>query len=85
MSSVNCSYTWSKISANFDIDPLLMNAFNGVNLAAASILTSTEYAEELGIPESKWIYPLGGAGTQDSNLCTKAILSDDIYEADPLS
>ena len=47
--------------------PLLMNAFNGVNLAASCILTSTDYATHLGIPESKWIYPLGGAGTQDSS------------------
>ncbi|KAF3927405.1 hypothetical protein ABW21_db0205841 [Orbilia brochopaga] len=46
--------------------PLLMNAFNTVNLAAAVILTSIEYARTLGVPESKWIYPLGGAGTQDS-------------------
>ncbi|KAF2634654.1 acetyl-CoA acetyltransferas-like protein [Massarina eburnea CBS 473.64] len=45
--------------------PLLMNAFNTVNLAAACILTSTTFARTLGIPESKWIYPLGGAGTSD--------------------
>jgi hypothetical protein len=50
-------------------DPLLMNAFNNVNLAAAVLLTSTEFARELGIPESKWIYPLGGAGTRDSYEC----------------
>ncbi|OCL03137.1 hypothetical protein AOQ84DRAFT_326442 [Glonium stellatum] len=47
--------------------PLLMNAFNTVNLAGACLLTSTDYAEELGIPESRWIYPLGGAGTSDSS------------------
>jgi hypothetical protein len=52
-----------------NVDPLLMNAFNNVNLAAACILTSTEFAMELGIPESKWIYPLGGAGTRDSYEC----------------
>lgn len=46
-----------------------MNAFNTVNLAAACILTTTEYAKELGIPESKWIYPLGGAGTKDADDC----------------
>ena len=46
--------------------PLLMNAFNTVNLAAACLLTSTEYATELGIPENKWIYPLAAAGTSDS-------------------
>ncbi|KAF1840584.1 uncharacterized protein K460DRAFT_421519 [Cucurbitaria berberidis CBS 394.84] len=47
--------------------PLLMNAFNTVNLASALILTSTSFAKSLGIPPSKWIYPLGGAGTKDSD------------------
>ncbi|KAF4975667.1 hypothetical protein FZEAL_7557 [Fusarium zealandicum] len=46
--------------------PLLMNAFNGVNLAAACIVTSIEYATELGIPQDKWVYVLGGAGANDS-------------------
>ncbi|KAK6345700.1 hypothetical protein TWF718_007609 [Orbilia javanica] len=46
--------------------PLLMNAFNSVNLAGAVILTSTSFAEELGVPRSRWVYALGGAGTQDS-------------------
>ncbi|RYN94191.1 hypothetical protein AA0119_g9300 [Alternaria tenuissima] len=47
--------------------PLLMNAFNTVNLASAIILTSTSFAKELGVSESKWIYPLGGAGTKDAD------------------
>ena len=46
-----------------------MNAFNTVNLAGACLLTDTEFARELGIPEHKWIFPLGGAGTQDSACC----------------
>jgi hypothetical protein len=46
-----------------------MNAFNQINLAGACILTSTDYARELGIPENRWIYPLGGAGTDDSHYC----------------
>lgn len=50
-----------------------MNAFNTVNLAAACILTSTDFARELGIPESKWIYPLGAAGIRDSNDCECAL------------
>lgn len=50
-------------------DPLLMNTFNTVNLAAAAILTSTAMATELGIPENKWVYPIGGAGTRDSYDC----------------
>lgn len=49
------------------IDPLLMNAFNNVNLAAACVVTSVEYAKEIGVPESKWIYVLGGAGTRDKD------------------
>jgi hypothetical protein len=53
----------------FNTDPLLMNAFNNVNLAGSCILTSAEYAKELGVPESRWIYPLGGAGTQDAANC----------------
>jgi hypothetical protein len=44
-----------------------MNAFNTVNLASALILTSVSTAKSLNIPSSKWIYPLGGAGTQDSS------------------
>ncbi|ETS80692.1 hypothetical protein PFICI_08221 [Pestalotiopsis fici W106-1] len=47
--------------------PLLMNAFNTVNLSAACIITSVANAKALGIPESKWVYPLGGAGTHDSD------------------
>lgn len=31
------------------------------------ILTSVSYARELGIAEDRWIYVLGGAGTQDSD------------------
>ncbi|PBP25555.1 hypothetical protein BUE80_DR003461 [Diplocarpon rosae] len=39
--------------------PLRMNAFNNINLAGSCILTSTEWALELGISQDKWIYPLG--------------------------
>ncbi|CAN8101995.1 unnamed protein product [Discula destructiva] len=46
--------------------PLLMNAFNTVDLAAAVILTSVEVARELGVPEEKWTYPLGGAGRKEA-------------------
>ena|ERR1700744_2324851 len=51
------------------VDPLLMNAFNNINLAAAVLITSTDVARQLGVPESRWIYPLGGAGTQDASYC----------------
>ena len=46
-----------------------MNAFNAVNLAAACIVTSTEYAEKLGIPRDRWVYVLGGAGTHEKDYC----------------
>jgi hypothetical protein len=65
-----------------ETDPLLMNAFNNVNLAGACILTSTEYARELGIPEDRWIYPLGGAGTSDSKNC-KFFLSTLLHDNTP--
>ncbi|KAF3394611.1 hypothetical protein F1880_004981 [Penicillium rolfsii] len=45
--------------------PLLMNAFNTVNMSAACIITSLQHARKLGVPESQLIYPLGGAGTHD--------------------
>lgn len=51
------------------IDPLLMNAFNNVNMAASCIITSVEFARELGVPEEKWIYPLGGAGMREKENC----------------
>ncbi|KAM0224211.1 hypothetical protein ACHAQD_002596 [Fusarium lateritium] len=44
-----------------------MNAFNGVNLASASIITSVEYATKLGVPKDKWVYVTGGAGSNDSS------------------
>ena len=44
-----------------------MNAFNTINLAGAVILTSVRYARELGIAQERWVYVLGGAGTQDSD------------------
>ncbi|KAK2739194.1 hypothetical protein FQN57_006637 [Myotisia sp. PD_48] len=47
--------------------PLLMNAFNTVNLSAACIVTTADNARRLGVPESHWVYPLGGAGTCDSS------------------
>ncbi|KAF2013187.1 hypothetical protein BU24DRAFT_424190 [Aaosphaeria arxii CBS 175.79] len=47
--------------------PLLMNAFNTINLAGACILTSTTFARALGIPQNRWVYPLAGAGTKDSD------------------
>ncbi|KAF9886170.1 hypothetical protein FE257_011995 [Aspergillus nanangensis] len=48
------------------INPLLMNAFNDVNISGACILTSTSYAERVGIPKDKWIYPLGAGRGEDA-------------------
>ena len=42
-----------------------MNAFNSVNLASAVILISESFAKSIDIPQDKWVYPLGGAGTSD--------------------
>lgn len=47
--------------------PLLMNAFNNVDLAAAVVVTSVGTAKRLGVPKEKWVYVLGAAGTSDSN------------------
>lgn len=55
--------------ANSFADPLLMNAFNNVNQAAACLLADTETAAKLGIPQDHWIYPTGGAGYHDSKDC----------------
>lgn len=44
-----------------------MNAFNTVNLAGGILLTSASFATSLSIPQSSWIYPLGGAGTSDAS------------------
>ncbi|ROV98064.1 hypothetical protein VMCG_07031 [Cytospora schulzeri] len=46
--------------------PLLMNAFNTVNLAAAVILTSAQNASDLGVPKEKWVYLRGGSGKQEN-------------------
>ncbi|KAM3505323.1 hypothetical protein MY10362_003026 [Beauveria mimosiformis] len=68
--------------------PLLMNAFNGVNLSAACILTSTEHADKLGIPKDKWVYILGGAGTHEkdnfSGLKKEQIDVFDFYSCFPI-
>lgn len=44
----------------------LMCAFNQVNIASACFITSTSFAKQLGIPQSKWIYVKGGAGIAES-------------------
>lgn len=46
--------------------PLYMNALMNVNQAAAFIVTDTETAQRLGVPEEKWVYVWSGAGSNDS-------------------
>ncbi len=41
---------------------LRMTANLNVDQSAAVVLTSQAYARELGIPEERWVYPMGGAG-----------------------
>jgi hypothetical protein len=48
---------------------MLMTAMPFVDLTAACILTSVSYARELGVPEEKWIFPLGGSAAKDSAEC----------------
>jgi len=56
----------------------LMNANSAVDMSAALIMCSTEKAEKLGIPASKWIYPQGGAdGVDHSN----ASIRDNFYSS----
>lgn len=66
--SIHFKEGWLRIT-NCYKDPLLMNAFNGVNLSAACVLTSTDVAEKLGISKDKWVYVLGGAGTHEQEDC----------------
>ncbi len=74
-----CKYSQSNRMSLIEIDPLLMNAFNNINLAGACILTSTNYACELGISADRWIYPLGGAGTSDSGNCKYSYQNRSLY------
>lgn len=45
--------------------PKLMNAIMEVNQSAAVLLTGSETAKELGIPEEKWVYVHGGGEAND--------------------
>ncbi len=45
--------------------PKLMNALLGVDQGAAILLADTDTARRLGVAESEWVYPWGGAGAHD--------------------
>lgn len=51
--------------------PMLMCAFNKVNIAGACIVTSEEHAKAAGVDPSKMVYVLGGAGTAESDAFYK--------------
>lgn len=46
-----------------------------VNQAAALIITSTDKAREMGIDESRWIYPLGGSEATEKTLLARRNLA----------
>jgi acetyl-CoA C-acetyltransferase len=45
--------------------PKALTANPFVNQAAALLVTDTETARALGVPEDRWVYPLGGAGADE--------------------
>lgn len=42
-----------------------MNANMSVNMGAALLMTSVGFAQSIGVPESKWVYPLAGVKGYD--------------------
>lgn len=48
---------------------MLQCAFNTINLAGAIIITTVGQAKAMGVPQDKWVYILGGAGTDDPHDC----------------
>jgi acetyl-CoA acetyltransferase len=53
--------------------PLLMNALLNVNQAAAVVITDTDMAQSLRIPEDRWVHVWGGAGSKDSDDILKRV------------
>jgi acetyl-CoA C-acetyltransferase len=45
--------------------PKALTANPFVNQAAALLVTDTDTARALGVPEDRWVYPLGGAGADE--------------------
>ena len=58
--------------------PKLMNSNNHVDQGAALIVTSTDFAKHLGIPEERWIYPLAATEAWD-HLCVSE--RDNLYSS----
>ena len=55
-----------------------MNANMSINMGAALIMTSVDKAKELGIPESRWVYPLAGVKGYDH---FSASVRDEFYRS----
>ena len=55
-----------------------MNSNNHVDQGAALIVTSTDFAKHLGIPEERWIYPLAATEAWD-HLCVSE--RDNLYSS----
>jgi acetyl-CoA C-acetyltransferase len=53
--------------------PRLMNAFSGVDMAAALLLTSVETATAAGIPRDRWVFPWAGADSHDHWFVTERL------------
>jgi acetyl-CoA C-acetyltransferase len=45
--------------------PRMMNAFSGVDMAGALLLTSVEAATAAGVPDDRWVFPWAGADSHD--------------------
>ncbi|MBV1906989.1 MAG: acetyl-CoA acetyltransferase [Pseudomonadales bacterium] len=58
--------------------PKLMNSNNSVDMSAALIMCSVEKARQLGIPESKWVYPWVGTDAHDTYFISNR---DNLYSS----
>ena len=58
--------------------PKLMNSNSAVDMSAALIMCSVEKAEALGIPKSRWVYPLAGTDAHDHYMVSNR---DNLYSS----
>lgn len=58
--------------------PKFMNSNNAVDMGAAIIMTSVSRARELGIDESRWVYPWAGTDAHDTYLVSSR---DNLYSS----
>ncbi len=76
------AYSADELATVTTTNPMVASPYNrhlvakdGVNQSAAVLLTSRRMAEELGIPEHKFIYPLTGSNVSDCFLVERPDLS----------